>query len=170
MEALLERVQAYLLLNWQRFALAIIVLLIGAVLIRLINRAIRKLFARTPLDRTVEVFIERSVSAFLWVVLILAVLANFGVNVSGFIAGLGVIGFIIGFATKDIFANLAAGLLLLTTRPFDIKDHVEVGGIKGVVRDINIAACVLISEGIEVTVPNAKIYGMPIKNFSRKQK
>jgi len=84
------------------------------------------------------------------------------------VAGLGVMGFIVGFATKDIFANLAAGLMIMGTRPFKVDDHVLVAGIKGTVKEINMSCCIIIGEdSTYITIPNVKIWGTPIKNFSR---
>ncbi|MFW5746749.1 MAG: mechanosensitive ion channel family protein [Nanoarchaeota archaeon] len=148
-----------------------IILIVGWLLIRIFKSFLRRFFARVDLDRTVEVFVEKSIAGVLWVIIILMIVANFGVNITAFVAGLGIAGFIIGFATKDIFANLAAGLLLLITRPFGVDDSVEAGGIKGIVRTINMSATTIISEDdVYVVVPNARIYGTAIKNFSRSTK
>ena len=86
----------------------------------------------------------------------------------GFIAGLGALGFIIGFATKDIFSNFAAGILLLIYKPFKVGDKVEIIGLKGIINEINLSACILLTEKNEWTLlPNSKIWGNPIKNFSK---
>ena len=151
--------------------LSLIFLLIGGVFIKILTVLLHRFFEKTDFEHTVEIFLERTFSIFLWIILILIILANFGVNVTAFVAGLGVIGFIVGFATKDIFANLAAGLMIMRARPFKVDDQVHVVGIKGTVKEINMSCCVIIdNDKTYVTIPNAKIWGTPIKNFSRLKK
>ena len=100
-------------------------------------------------------------------VVVIMILSNLGVNVSGIIAGLGIMGFVLGFALKDSLGNLASGLFLLAYQPFKMDDWVEVGGVSGSVREIGLAACVLkSSDGIKITVPNSEIWGKAIKNYS----
>ena len=151
--------------------LSVIFLLIGGIFIKILTVLLHRFFEKTDFEHTVEIFLERTFSIFLWIILILIILANFGVNVTAFVAGLGVIGFIVGFATKDIFANLAAGLMIMSARPFNVGDHVHVAGIKGVVKEITMSCCIVIDEDkTYVTIPNVKIWGTPIKNYSRLKK
>jgi small conductance mechanosensitive channel len=158
----------YIVPHSRAWLLASVILLAGFIAIKLITLAMRRFFNRVNLDETAELFFQRLTQVFLWSVLFIAVLANLGVNVTGFIAGLGAAGIIIGFATKDIFSNLAAGLLLLITKPIKVHDTVEIGGIKGVVEKVNISYCVITADGKEsVAIPNTKVWGNPIRNYSR---
>lgn len=107
----------------------------------------------------------------LWIILIIVILSNLGFNVTGFVAGLGAMGIIIGFATKDVLSNLAAGIFLLINKPMKLGESVEVVKIKGIVKEMGISSCVIITDDDEfVTIPNSKIWGSPIKNFSRLKK
>jgi small-conductance mechanosensitive channel len=65
-------------------------------------------------------------------------LGTMGINVSALVAGLGLTGFALGFATKDILSNLMSGLLILLYRPFSINDHITVTGLEGVVTEIDL--------------------------------
>ena len=146
----------------------VISLLIGGIIIKILTVLLHRFFEKTDFDHTIEIFLERIFSIFLWIILILIILANLGVNVTAFVAGLGVMGFIVGFATKDIFANLAAGLMIMRARPFKVGDHVHVAGIKGTVKEVNMSCCIIIDDDkTYVTIPNVKIWGTPIKNYSR---
>jgi small conductance mechanosensitive channel len=124
-------------------------------------------FSKTELDRTVELLMQRTIKGFLWIIVFLVILSNLGVDVTAFIAGLGVVGFIIGFATKDVLSNVVAGLFLLINRPFKVGDEVEVAKVKGIVHEMNLAACVLHQGKDYVMVPNGKIWGAPIYNLTR---
>jgi len=94
-------------------------------------------------------------------------LGNLGVNVSGLIAGLGIMGFIVGFALKDTLGNLASGIFILFYKPFKVHDWVKIGGVTGEVIRIGIAACELKEANqTKVTIPNNKIWGDVIENFT----
>lgn len=89
-------------------------------------------------------------------------------NVTGFVAGLGIVGFTVGFALKDVAENFVAGILLLIQQPFSIGDAVEAGGFSGTVNNIEIRSTTIRTfDGLLVIIPNAQIYGNPITNFSR---
>ena len=142
--------------------------MVGSIFIRVVDHHLGKFFSTVGYDRTLEILCQRSVKWFLWVVLISLIAGNLGFDVSGFIAGLSVTGFVVGFAVKDVLANFAAGMFLLIKRPFVVGDTMHVAGITGEVMEVNLAACVLFSsENETVTIPNAKVWGNPIKNASR---
>ena len=65
-------------------------------------------------------------------------LGTIGVNVSALVAGLGLTGFALGFAMKDILSNLMSGLLILLYRPFSINDRITVTGLEGLVTGIDL--------------------------------
>ena len=171
MVELLTKIQNYFTGDNAQWLLVIIIIVIGFVVIKLINRYIAHFFDNFNFDRTSEKVIENTVKVFLWIILIIIILSNIGFNVTGFIAGLGIVGFIVGFATKDVLSNLAAGMFILIKRPFKVGDVIDVVKIKGTVTEISISACVVTTENKEyVTIPNAKIWGGPIKNLSRLKK
>jgi small conductance mechanosensitive channel len=93
-------------------------------------------------------------------------------NLSGavlsFIAGLGIVGIIIGFALQDIVKQFAAGVLLLMLRPFRVGDDVKIGNFEGRVLQVQLRATVLkTDDGDEVLIPNADVYSTAIVNASR---
>ena len=83
------------------------------------------------------------------------------------LAGLGVVGFIVGFALQDTLGNFAAGMMILLYRPYDVGDAVEVGGVSGKVRDMSIVnTTILTFDNQTLVVPNSKIWGDVIKNIT----
>jgi small-conductance mechanosensitive channel len=88
-------------------------------------------------------------------------------DVTGFIAGLGVAGFTIGFALQDIAKNFISGLLLLYRQPFNLGDMIQVADFQGVVKEINIRDTVVQTvDGELVIIPNQTVFSNPIVNFS----
>jgi small conductance mechanosensitive channel len=150
-----------------KLILALILLVIGFFGIKITKKVVLKISPRIKLDKSLKNFFENTVGVFMWLILIIIILANLGVNVSGLIAGLGIAGFVIGFALKDTLGNLASGVFILFHRPFHVGDWINVGGIVGGVQKIGIAACTLNApDGTKVTIPNSKIWGDTIQNYS----
>jgi small conductance mechanosensitive channel len=145
---------------------SLVILVIGYIIIRILVRLIEKFFDKVDFERSAETFIENMSKVLLWAVLIIVILSNLGVNVSGLIAGLGIMGFIVGFALKDTLGNLASGVFILFHKPFKVGDWIKIGNVVGGVERIGIAACVLKSpDNVKITIPNSKIWGDIIQNF-----
>ncbi|MBS3131106.1 mechanosensitive ion channel family protein [Candidatus Woesearchaeota archaeon] len=150
-----------------KFFNAAIILIAGYFVIKILVKVTIKFFDKVDWDRSVETFIENMVKVGLWIVLGVILLANLGANVSGIIAGLGIAGFIVGFALQDTLGNLASGIFILFHKPFKVDDWVNIGGVVGAVERIGIAACVLKSpDNVKITIPNKKIWGDTILNYT----
>lgn len=106
-----------------------------------------------------------------WTIIVFGViwaLSQVNFDVTGFVAGLGIVGFTVGFALQDIAQNFIAGILLLIQQPFSIGDSVEVNGYGGVVTNIEIRSTTVRTwDGLLVIIPNADVYGNPITNYSK---
>jgi small conductance mechanosensitive channel len=105
-----------------------------------------------------------------WSVIVLGTLVTLDqvdFDVTGFVAGLGIVGFTIGFVLQDIARNFVAGVLLLIRQPFDIGDAIAVGDYAGTVLDIKVRDTVLKTwDGEMLIVPNMDIFTNAIKNYS----
>lgn len=107
------------------------------------------------------------VSKTLWVVVFVVALGQLGIDVAPLIAGLGIAGFVLGFAFKDALGNLASGVMILLNNPFDVDDTVEVNGNLGKVRELNLMATVLSTPDNKlITIPNSSVWGSSITNFT----
>jgi len=84
-------------------------------------------------------------------------LGSMGVNVSALVAGLGLTGFALGFALRDLLSNFLAGLMILVYQPFKLGSVVNVTGFEGRVTEINLRYTVLASEGKTHLVPNSSL-------------
>ncbi len=89
-------------------------------------------------------------------------------NITSFIAGLGIVGFTIGFALQDLAKNFVAGVLLLLQQPFDVGDSIAVAGYSGTVLDVTLRATELKTfDGLYVLIPNTDVYMNAITNYTR---
>jgi len=89
-------------------------------------------------------------------------------DVTAFLAGLGIIGFTVGFALQDVMKNFAAGVILLIQQPFHIDEFIGVNGFDGQVLEIDLRATEMRSlDGRIVSIPNADVLANPIINYTR---
>ncbi|MBI1917958.1 MAG: mechanosensitive ion channel [Planctomycetes bacterium] len=89
-------------------------------------------------------------------------LGTMGVDVSALVAGLGLTGFALGFALKDIVSNALSGILVLAYRPFRILDSIKVTDLEGTVTEINLRYTVLEAEGKTILIPNSSLFTNPV--------
>lgn len=119
-------------------------------------------------DDTLEPFIANVVRYAILILVFVAVLAQFGVQTTSIIAILGAAGLAIGLALQGTLANIAAGIMLLFLRPFQIGDYIDAEGVAGTVEEIGLFTTQMRTfDGIYTSVPNANIWNRTINNFSR---
>lgn len=149
-----------------RLIVAIVVFLASLVLARLAGRAVRR--AARHVDEEITRLLSRLTGVTVIIVGTIVALDQVGFDVTGLVAGLGLVGITLGFAFQDIAKNFIAGILLLVQQPFDIGDAIEVAGYQGTVTDVDIRATTLKAwDGQQVIVPNADVYTSPIINYSK---
>jgi small conductance mechanosensitive channel len=98
---------------------------------------------------------------------VVTALGTAGVNVSALVAGLGLTGFALGFAFRDVLSNLLAGVLILLYRPFSRGDRISVTGLEGVVTHIDLRYTNLEHDGNMMLTPNSNLFTNPITVFRR---
>lgn len=146
---------------------AILILIIGSFVIKAIKGAVSGRLDKTGLDETLKRFFVSATSILLWTCVILAVLAKFGVEIAPIIAGLGIVGFTLGFALQGSLSNFASGVMIMILRPFKTGDYVDVGGTAGTVHEIGLLACIFNSpDNKKIIIPNSTIFGSVITNVT----
>lgn len=98
---------------------------------------------------------------------IMLALSQLGISLGPLLAGLGVLGFIIGFALQDTLGNFASGMMILIYRPYDVGDVIEAAGVSGKVEDMSLVYTVIHTfDNQKMVVPNSKIWGDVIRNVT----
>ena len=146
----------------------ILILLIGRIAIGAVCRMTRKALGRAErVSDLLRKFTVDTLRKVLWVVVLMVALPRIGVDVAPLIAGLGVAGFVIGFAFQESLSNLAAGVMILLNQPFKNGDYVEAGGHAGSVKELNLMATTLTSpDNRKIIIPNKAVWGGSITNFT----
>jgi small-conductance mechanosensitive channel len=89
-------------------------------------------------------------------------------DVTAFLAGLGILGFTVGFALQDVMKNFAAGIILLIQQPFEVDEFIGVAGFDGQVLEIDLRSTEMRAlDGRIVSIPNAEVLAHPIVNYTR---
>jgi len=155
-----------LVVNLLIFAL---ILIIGKYVIRAVLRAAELALKRAEnISQMLRGFALNVLSKALWVVLLMLALPRLGVEVGPLIAGVGVAGFVAGFAFQESLSNLAAGVMLLINEPFKLGDFVEAGGHSGEIKALNMMATTMFTgDNRVITIPNKSVWGGPVVNYSK---
>lgn len=98
---------------------------------------------------------------------VLIAISQLGISLGPLLTGLGIAGFIIGFALQDSLANFASGMMILMYRPFDVGDVVEAGGVKGKVSHMSLVNTTFMTfDNQRLVVPNNLIWASVITNLT----
>jgi len=148
----------FLIIVWAAIALA-----------RLTRRLVEGGLNRRPsnMSQLLRRMIISSTSNIVLILGLLFGLAQLGVSVGPLLAGLGIAGFIVGFALQDTLGNFASGVLILLYRPYDVGDFIETNGALGKVSQMSLVnTTVLTIDNQTLVLPNSKIWGDIIKNVT----
>ena len=145
-------------------ALIIVLLLIGFyVASKILCKLVVVFSNRFKLELALLNLFKKITNSTLLILAIITILGTLGINVSALVAGLGLTGFALGFALKDIISNLLSGLLILLYRPFVIGDHIKISGFEGKVIEIDLRYTKLEQNGNILLIPNSKLFVQIIK-------
>ncbi|OUS13371.1 mechanosensitive ion channel protein MscS [Rhodospirillales bacterium 47_12_T64] len=151
---------------------ALAILIIGRFIAKRISGYVEKMLANSDkVDRTLQPVIVKITRYAIMIFVIVAVLAQFGVETTSLIAVLGAAGLAIGLALQGTMQNIAAGFMLLFLRPFKIGEFVDADGISGTVDEISLFVTHMTTiDGLYLVVPNSKLWSATVTNFSRNTK
>ena len=139
----------------------------GGWLIQLAMRIMRKSLRHSSLDVTVVGYLINILAAVLRVILVVAILGFFGIQTASFAALLAGAGVAIGAAWSGMLGNFAAGVFLQIFRAFSVGDFITAAGITGTVEEIGMFVTSLLApDNVRNIVPNGKLFGDTIQNYS----
>ena len=147
---------------------AIVVLLLGRWVIKLIKKGMMRMMDRRNADRTLSTFLMSLVSVLLTFLLIIAIVGILGVNTSSLVALLASAGLAIGMALSGTLQNFAGGVMIMLFKPFKVGDFISAQGCDGTVNEIQIFNThVLTPDNKEVILPNGALATGVMTNFSK---
>jgi len=165
-----QQIQDFAIVNGINFVIALIIFFVGRWVAKLVRNLIAKVMTKRGAAPVVNSFVCSVAYIGLLTFVVIAALAQVGIQTTSLIAILGAASLAIGLALQGSLANFAAGVLLIIFRPFKVGDYVECGGTAGTVEEIQIFTTLLKSpDNKKIIVPNAKVLGDNITNYSAKE-
>ena len=146
---------------------AIITLLIGLWIIRILQRAIGKAFDRREIEPSLKGFLKSMIGILLKILLIISVVGMLGVEMTSFIAILAAAGLAVGMALSGTLQNFAGGVIILLFKPFKVGDFIGAQGHMGSVNEIQIFNTILKTpDNKTIIIPNGGLSTSSMTNFS----
>ncbi|MFO7540521.1 MAG: mechanosensitive ion channel [Chloroflexota bacterium] len=147
---------------------ALVIFLVTLYLSALLSRLLHRSMERQRADPALTLLLYHTVRWSIILVGGITALRQVNFELTGFLAGIGILGFTLGFALQDISRNIVAGMLLLVQKPFDLGDLVEIEGFTGRVQSVDLRSTeILTLDGNNVLLPNGHVFTVPIINYSR---
>lgn len=155
--------------NWARILRFLLILVIGYVVVRLVGRIFARAINRSKLKGATGNFLTSLVRIALLAVYVIILLSMLGVDTTSLVAIFSVLTLALSLAVQGVVTNLASGITLVITKPFEEGDYVEIGGVGGTVETITIFSTKLRTGDNKVIVlPNGNVTSENIINYSTK--
>lgn len=141
--------------------------LIGVVVIRVILKLLDGMLARSKSLKSLSRYIHSVAKIAMAFILVLMVAEDVGIHTTSLVAMLSVAGLAVSLALQNTLSNVAGGIMLLVTTPFQVGDYVEADGVSGTVHAIDLSyTAILTIDGKEIFVPNSQLSGTKIVNYT----
>jgi len=148
--------------------LAILTLIIGILIVKIVSSLIKKWMLRAKLDEILAEFSTRIIRIIFYIFVIGIALSFLGVNIGAALVSISVVlGFVLGFAMGDTLSNVASGFMIAITKPFKKGDYVDAGGDSGTVKNVGISVTELDTpDNKHIIIPNKQVWGGNITNYT----
>ncbi|SDS34464.1 small conductance mechanosensitive channel [Polaribacter sp. KT25b] len=167
MEKYIESAKEILFFYAPKVIAALLILIVGLYMIKIIIKSAKKIMAKGGIDITLQKFLGNLGGWVLKILLFIVVISMLGVETTSFAAILAAAGLAVGLALQGSLANFAGGVLIMIFKPFKIGDLIEAQGQIGVVKEIEIFTTKLIGlSNKEIIIPNGEMSNGTILNYS----
>ena len=145
-----------------------VMVLAGLIVLKITLKITRKALDRSSLDVVLYTFIINAIKTVAVIILITMCLGLLGVQMSTIIAVIGAAGAAIALALKDSLANIAGGVMIIVTKPFNRDDYIDIGNVSGKVKDIDLFITTLMTyDNKTITVPTGLVNTPILINHSK---
>lgn len=167
MEAFFSSLTAQVFSGCSRVVAALVVLVVGRIIIRLIVSLLSDSPLLNRMEGAVKTFTLSFVNISLYVLLTILIIGILGVPMASIAAVIASAGVAIGLAMQGSLSNLAGGIMLIIFKPFKLGDYIEACGITGTAKEINLFYTVLITpDNKRITIPNGTLMNAVITDYS----
>lgn len=148
--------------------LAILTLVVGIIIVKILSGLLKKWMLRAKLDEILAEFSTRIIRIILYIFVIGTAIGFLGVDVGAAMVSISVVmGFVLGFALGDTLSNVASGFMIAITKPFKKGDYVDAAGDSGTVKNVGISVTELDTpDNKHIIIPNKQVWGGNITNYT----
>jgi small conductance mechanosensitive channel len=145
---------------------AAVVIIVGFVAARWIGKLVDRWLTHKAMEPPMRTLLVRIVRLLIFALALVVALGTAGMDVTALIAGVSIAGVGVGLALQGVLGNLVAGLTIIFTKPFRVGEWIEIAGVSGQVRGIELFTTTLLHTDMSrVVIPNRKIIGDILHNF-----
>lgn len=145
----------------------LLTLVICLIAVRLIRILLEKVLHKTSLDPRTQKYILGGLKAALWIIAVLIVADQLGIPITSLVALLSVLSLAISLAVQAVLSNIAGGLVIFSTKPYQVGDYIQADGGEGFVRNITLTNTQLDTrDGQRIIIPNSALSAGKITNWS----
>ena len=145
----------------------ILILIVCKIFISIVTKVLGKTIDKSKLEKGLSGFVKSTIKILLWCIAIIIAAGSIGVDTSSLVAVLGVVSLALSLSFQGIMTNVFSGIIILISQPFKVGDYVEIAGVGGTVKEINLMRTILITpDGKIESVPNGDVCASRITNYS----
>lgn len=164
----LDQIYMWVIDNGLKFVGAILFLIVGFWIVKLVTRSTAKLLVKRNVDAGLVTFLRSFFSVALKIMIVVSVMGMVGIEMTSFIAVLGAAGLAVGLAFQGTLSNFAGGIMILLFKPYKVGDVIEAQGYIGSVNEIQIFNTVLKTPDNKIIyVPNGPLATGSLTNYTK---
>ena len=159
-------------LNWladvtPKLLLAIVIFIVGWWTVKLIIMFVKKGLAKMGVEKSVITFLSSFCKYILRIFAFIIALTPFGFHISSLFAALGAAGITLGLGLKESVANIASGIQIVITKPFQVGHYIQLNNVEGTVTRVEIMYSTLMTlDRKEVVMTNSIVTNSNLTNYT----
>ena len=148
----------------------LIIIITASILTRVVAFLMNKM-KRFKTDMTIVYLVRDLINYFIYFIALMVILQFFGINLTGTLLSLGIVGIAVSFAAKDIISNLFSGIILILGKSIKVGDTLEIKGKKGIVERVTLRSTIIVDDiGVKDHIPNSTLTNEPYLQYKAPEK
>lgn len=140
-------------------------LIIGIIIVKLILNMTRKIMSKTKMEKVAQGFLYVVIKFALYLILVLILLSILGVSMTGVVTAISALLLAVGMALQNNIANVANGIIIVSSHMFKKGDYIIVNGVEGSIEQINfLFTTIVTTDNKKITIPNSTIINNSVVN------
>ena len=148
----------------------LLIIIAASILTRVVAFLMNKM-KRFKTDMTIVYLVRDIINYIIYFIALMVILQFFGINLTGTLLSLGIVGIAVSFAAKDIISNLFSGIVLILGKSIKVGDTLEIKGKKGIVERVTLRSTIIVDDiGVKDHIPNSTLTNEPYLQYKAPEK